>query len=151
MELAEEREAQLALRSTLASATPSAGGHPDPALPEPLDAPVDLKTTDTPPIVEPEAAARAEVLAEPALDLELPTPTPEPSPNPGAVMPAEAAIEPDAEEPIVLGLHEAEPAASVHSVQHPEPAQATAKPADQSALALPAEPAATKRRGWWSR
>ncbi len=151
MELAEEREAQLALRSTSALTTAGASGHPDPASPEPLDAPAGQETIDTLPTIEPETAAPTDMPDEPVLDLELPKPAPEPSPDPDTVMPAEAAVDTKAEEPVVPEPHEAEPAASTRSEQHPEPEQATAEPAGQSALALPVEPVATKRRGWWSR
>ncbi len=129
MELAEEREAQLALKSTQAPVTAAAAVHPDLALPdlalpEPFGTPVGQETSGTPDAVEPEAATPADMPAEPALDLELPTP----EPSSATAMPDEAADE--AQEQPAL----------------PEP--------HQVASAVPAplvEPVAEKRRGWWSR
>ncbi len=128
MELAEEREAQLALRS----ASPPAAVRPDPAPAEAPDAPGDRDATGVP-----DAAAPTDMPAEPVLDLELPAPEPE--------LPTLVAASVEAGQPATPEPHEA---ASEAPKQQPEPAQESA---GQPELALPAEPVAAKRRGWWSR
>ena len=132
MELAEEREAQLALRSTQAPVTEAA--RPDSAEPEPFETLIGQEitgqettgqeTTGTPDAVEPEAATPADMPAEPVLDLELPTP----EPSSTTATPDAAAAETE-EQPALPELHQV----------------ASAVPAP------PVEPVAEKRRGWWSR
>ena len=134
MELAEEREAQLALRPIPAPVAASAIAHPAPAMPEPSGAPIGQENAGTPDAVEPAAVAPTDTPAEPVLDLELPTP--EPSPDPDTAMPVDAAVETQTE---------------TQPGQNPEPELAIPEPADQPGAALPAEPAVAKRRGWWSR
>ncbi len=122
MELAEEREAQLALRPTLAPAATAA--RPEPAPPESFETLVGQETSGRLDAVEPEAATSADIPAEPVRDQELPAP----EPSSATAMPAEAAA----------GITE-QPAI-------PEPHQvASAVPV------APVEPVAEKRRGWWSR
>ncbi len=97
MELAEEREAQLALRSTQAPVTETARPHF--AEPEPLEMPASQETTGTPDAVEPEAATPADRPTEPVLDLELP------EPSPATAMPDEAAGEAE-EQPVIPEPHQ---------------------------------------------
>jgi ribonuclease E len=128
MELAEEREAQLALRSTQAPVT--AAARPHSAEPEPFETLIGQETTGTPDAVEPEAATPVDMPAEPVLDLELPTP----ELSSATAMPDEAADEAE-EQPAI-----------------PEPHQvASVMPTPLAVPAPPVEPVAEKRRGWWSR
>lgn len=131
MELAEEREAQLALRSTPSPAVAEpAHPVPVPAEPELFDEPAADEAVAAPDMATPGTAAPTVVPAEPVLDLPLPEPAPPPSSVPDPAVSAEAAV---------ADLHEAESA---------RPAEA-----EQAAAALPpaAELPAEKRRGWWKR
>ncbi len=127
MELAEEREAQLALRS---ASSPAPVVRPDPIPAESPDAPADREATGIP-----EVEAPTDMPTEPVLDLELPAPEP----------PTLVAASVEAGQPATPEPHEA---ASEVPEQRPEPAH---EAAEQPELALPAEPVAAKRRGWWSR
>ncbi|MGI3776297.1 MAG: Rne/Rng family ribonuclease [Janthinobacterium lividum] len=123
MELAEEREAQLALRPTPSPvAADVARPVPVPAEPELFDEPAADESVAASDTTAPGIAAPTEMPAEPVLDLPLPEPAPLPSP--ASAIPTEAAV---------ADLHEAE---SVRPAEAEQPA---------------AEPPAEKRRGWWKR
>jgi ribonuclease E len=148
MELAEEREAQLALRSTSTPAAAAYAAHPTPASaePAPFDTPADQAVTATPDSVEPEAAASTNMPAEPVLDLKLPEPAAAPSSDPDTDMSAEA------ERSAIPDPHDAAPTLSVEPKRQPKPDQAIAEPAQlEPTQPVAAEPPAEKRRGWWKR
>ena len=143
MELAEEREAQLAVRVTPAPAPADNATHSAPDLAEaaPLDAPDAEEATGTLEPVAPETVAPGTVtpMATPiefVPDTKLPAPTPLPSPDPGQAVPAQLAIK------ATLDLHDATPI----------PSAGTDQVITEDVVPPPAaEPPAEKRRGWWRR
>ena len=126
MEMAEEREAQLALRS-VPPPVAVAAVRPEPDLAGAVGTPADRGAGDA--TQSAGAAGTLDGPAEPILGLELPAP--ELPAGPDTPVPVE---------PAIPALHEA---ASAQPVEMPAVAVGLPEPA--------AEPAVAKRRGWWSR
>ena len=142
MELAEEREAQLAIRATPTPAPADDATHtatnpaPNPAASTPPEPPDADASIGMPEPVTPESVPSTARPTEPAPDLSPPEPTPPPSPDPGPAMPAPTAAE------AILDPYDAAP----------PPSAATDQAITEDVTPFPAaEPSAEKRRGWWKR